>query len=135
MSFEEAIATQPVWVQMWLNWMGLVIVGTFIGLLFSKGTRRDAAVIFVTTILVYFAMTWLYRQVGFVRLLGIIHVIVWTPLVYYLWKRLESPLITKPFRGLIWVFLATITVSLIIDYIDVARYILGEKASLVPGLS
>ncbi len=133
MSFEEAIATQPVWVQMWLNWMGLVIVGTFIGLLFSKATRRDAAIILVSTILVYFAMTWLYQQVGFVRLLGLVHIIVWTPLVFYLWKRLASPLITKPFRQFIWIFIATIVVSLMIDYVDVARYILGEKASLIPG--
>jgi len=133
MSFEEAIATQPTWVQMWINWMGLVIVGTFVVLLFSKVTRRDALIILVTTITVFFAMTWLYQQVGFVRLLGLVHIIVWTPLVYYLWKRLEDPLITRPFRQVIWVFVATVVVSLMFDYVDVARYILGEKASLIPG--
>ncbi len=131
MSFEDAIATQPLWIQIWLNWMGLAIIGTFIVLLFSKTTRRDALIILATSIVVFVAMMWLYQQVGFVRLLGLVHVIVWTPLVYYFWKRLENPSITRPFRQAIWIFMATIIVSLMFDYVDVVRYILGEKASLI----
>jgi len=132
MSFEEAIATQPQWVQYWLNWMGLVIVATFGVLLFSKTTRRDSLIILATMIAAYFSMVWLYQQLGFVRLLGIVHVILWTPLAVYLWNRLKNPQITTPFRQIIWLFLATITVSLMFDYADVVRYVLGERGSMVP---
>ena len=131
MSFEEAIATQPMWVQLWINWMGIAILGTFVALLFSKSTRRDSLIILATTAAVFFAMMWLYQQVGYVRLLGIVHVIIWTPLAIYFWQRLKNPAIVTPFRQIIWLFLATIIVSLMFDYADVTRYILGERASMI----
>ena len=132
MSFEEAIATQPSWVQWWVNWMSIAIVGSMIALLFSKTTRRDSAVILMTSLAIFFMMMWLYQQIGFVRLLGIVHVVIWTPLVVYFWRRLKNPAITVPFRQVIWVFLATIVVSLVFDYADVVRYLLGERETMVP---
>lgn len=132
MSFEEAITTQPSWVQWWINWMSIVIVGSMIALLFSRATRRDSAVILITSLAVFFLMMWLYQQIGFVRLLGLVHVVIWTPLAIYFWKRLKNPAITAPFRQVIWVFLATIVVSLMFDYADVIRYLLGERDSMVP---
>ncbi|MFY0611450.1 MAG: hypothetical protein JXQ99_07995 [Hyphomicrobiaceae bacterium] len=130
MSFEDAVATQPAWVRYWVAWMGIAIIGTMIALLFSKATRRDSAVILVTTAVIYFAMMWLYQQIGFVRLLGIVHVVVWTPLAVYLWQRLKNPEIIAPFRHVIIVFLVTIVLSLAFDYVDVARYMLGERGSM-----
>ena len=132
MSFEEAITTQPSWVQWWINWMSIVIIGSMIALLFSKTTRRDSAVILMTSLAIFFLMMWLYQQIGFVRLLGIVHVVIWTPLAIYFWQRLKNPAITAPFRQVVWVFLATITISLIFDYADVVRYLLGERGSMVP---
>ena len=132
MSFEEAIATQPSWVQWWVNWMSIAIVGSMIALLFSKTTRRDSAVILITSLAIFFMMMWLYQQIGFVRLLGIVHVVIWTPLAVYFWRRQNNSAITAPFRQVIWVFLATIVVSLVFDYADVVRYLLGERESMVP---
>lgn len=131
MSFEDAATQLPTWVQWWMNWMALVIVGSMIALVFSKATRRDSAVILLTSIAAYFAMMWLYDQVGMVRLLGIVHVVIWTPLAIYFWQRLKNPDIRAPFRQIIWVFLATIIVSLAFDYADVARYLLGERANMI----
>ena len=130
MTFDEALATQPQWVRLWIMWMALAILTTIVVLLFSKATRRDAAVVLVTNIGVYFAMMWLYEQVGYVRLLGIVHVIFWTPLALYLWWRLKDTSITTPFRQVIWLFLATVIISLAFDYADVVRYLLGERASM-----
>ncbi len=131
MSFEDAIATQPVWVQWWVNWMGIVIIASMITLLFSKATRRDSLVIFATSVVVFLAMMWLYQKVGYVRLLGLVHVVVWTPLAIYFWQRLRNSEIVAPFRQVIWVFLATIVISLLFDYADVIRYLLGERESMV----
>ena len=132
MTLEQAIATQPQWVQLWTSWMGIVILGTMLVLLFSKTTWRDAVIIFATSVLAFFAMNWLYDKVGMVRLLGIVHVFLWTPLAIYFWHRLKNPEIGPPFRQVLWVFLATIIASLAFDYVDVARYALGERGSMIP---
>ena len=132
MTFDQAMATQPAWVQYWVTWMAVAIVGTFVLLLFSKATRRDAIIILLANVAVYFVMMWLYEKVGFVRLLGIVHIVFWTPLAVYLWLRLKDDAITAPFRQIIWIFLATILASLAFDFADVARYMFGERASMVP---
>jgi len=132
MTFNEALATQPAWVQYWVMFMGLVFAATIITLLFSAATRRDAIVIVVTMLATFAAMNWLYGQVGYVRLLGLVHVALWTPLAVYLWRRLQSEAIGTPFRQMIWLFVAVMAVSLAFDFVDVVRYVLGEKASLVP---
>ena len=131
MTIEEAIATQPQWIQWWVSWMGIAMLGTMLVLVFSRATRIDALVILVTSIAAYFVMTWLYGQVGYVRLLGIVHIVIWTPLAFYFWRRLKAPEIQTPFRQAIWVFLGTITISLLFDYADVVRFLLGERGSMI----
>ncbi len=131
MTFHEAMLSQPYWVVMWTRILGAALVGTLVILIFSKATRRDALIIFVTHLGVLFIMGWLFKQVGYVRLLGIVHVFLWTPLVVYLARRLGDPAITFPFRQTIWVLLLVLSISLAFDYIDVTRYLLGERASLV----
>ena len=132
MSFPEAMATQPAWIQYWVMWMAATIVVSMVVLAFSKITRRDALIILLTNMGVYVFMMWLYGQVGFVRLLGIVHVVLWTPLAIYLFWRLKEPAIVAPFRQVIWIYLLTVLVSLAFDYADVARYLLGETATMVP---
>ncbi len=131
MTFHEAMLSQPYWVVMWTRILGAVIVGTLVILIFSKATRRDALIIFVTHLAVLFVMGWLFKQVGYVRLLGIVHVFLWTPLVVYLFRRLGDRAITFPFRQTIWLLLLVLSISLAFDYLDVTRYLLGERASLV----
>lgn len=131
MSFEDAIAQQPQWVQIWVKVMTVVLIGAFLVLLFSKATRRDSLAILIAMVPIMLMMQWLYDTLGYVRLLGLPHVIFWTPLAVYLWWRLSDPRINAPFRQVIWLLLATITVSLAFDYVDVARYLLGERAALV----
>ena len=132
MSFEEALATQPAWVQIWVTIMGLVIAVSVVAMLIHAPTRRDAVIVAVAMAATVAAMQWLYAKVGYVRLLGIVHVVIWTPLVIYLWRRLSDPRIASPFRQLICLFLATLIVSLAFDYADVARYLLGERGSMIP---
>ena len=132
MSFEEAVATQPQWVQVWVMILGLAILGSVIALLFQRPTRRDAIVIALVMVATVVAMQWLYGQVGYVRLLGIVHVVLWTPLVFYLWRRLGDPEIAALFRQIVIVLIVFLLVSLAFDYVDVARYLLGERASMIP---
>lgn len=130
MSFEEAVAQQPQWVQIWVNVMGVVIVGAFVVFLFSRRTWKDAAFVLLANVGAFLLMNWLYTRYGYVRLIGFGHVPFWTPLAIYLWFRLKNPDIGRPFRVAMWVLLATLAVSLAFDYTDTIRYIAGERAPL-----
>ena len=63
---------------------------------------------------------------GYVRLLGLAHIVAWTPLLPFLLYH-RQPFAEENWTGryLYW-FMAVITISLIFDYIDVVRYFLGQ---------
>lgn len=131
MSFEEALAQLPQWVQHWMNFIALVLALSTITFLIVKTTRWLGAYMVVSTIALFLIMTWIYDQMGMVRLLGIVHIVFWTPLVVYLWRRLRSNPPQKYVALLMWLLLATLTVALVFDYYDVLRWVMGERASII----
>ena len=92
--------------------------------------RLEAQVIFGVILASAMLMTMLTASSGFTRLLGLGHVL-WFPLLYFLWIRLDQ-IPTGDFFG-IWVrsLMMLNTVSLVIDTIDVTRYIAGEREETV----
>ena len=70
-------------------------------------------------------------EIGYVRLLGIVHVILWTPLFVYLLRRAWHGEMRPGFRVVMWLFVVSLAISLVFDYVDVVRYLLGERASMV----
>lgn len=132
MSFNEAMfSSASGWLLYWFYWLGYSIVATPLVLAFSKETRRDALIVALTNIAVVVSMGWLYDQIGYVRLLGIVHVILWTPLFVYLFHRARSGEMRMAFRIVVWSFAVTLGISLAFDYVDVVRYLLGERESMV----
>ena len=131
MTFHDAMFSATGWILYWFYWLGFAMVATPVALLFSKATRRDALIVLATNIIVVLSMGWLYDQIGYVRLLGIVHVIFWTPLFVYLWRRAKNHAVALPLRLVIWVFVGTLAISLAFDYVDVVRYLLGERASMI----
>ena len=130
--FNEAMFTLASGPQtVWLYWMSFAIIVTPLVLVFSKATRLDAVIVLLTNIAMLVGMSWIYDLMGYVRLMGIVHVILWTPLFVYLFlraKKGEMPLLC---RLVIWMFAATLAVSLVFDYTDAVRYLLGERASMI----
>ena len=98
MTFNDAMFSNTGWIQVWFYWLGLAIVATPLVLAFSKSTRRDALVVLLTNISVIASMGWLYQQIGYVRLLGIVHVVLWTPMFVYLWSRAKNGVIVAAKR-------------------------------------
>jgi hypothetical protein len=127
MTLPEAIATHsPAWVGLWLN---VLLFGAFIlplALFIWKQTRLTALITLIASILGGVGVQLLYNQMGYVKLLGLPHIIVWTPLAIYLWGMLKTDLPQIP-KVIIWIILVTIAISLAFDYVDVARYILGHR--------
>jgi len=132
MPFNEAMFTLASgWQTVWLYWMSFAIIVTPLVLIFSKSTRLDAVIVLLTNIAMLVGMGWIYEQIGYVRLMGIVHVILWTPLFIYLFLRAKNGEMPLLCRLIIWMFAATLAVSLVFDYTDVVRYLLGERDSMI----
>ena len=130
--FNEAMFTLANGPQtVWLYWMSFAIAITPLVLIFSKATRLDAVIVFLTNLAMFVGMAWIYEQMGYVRMMGIVHVILWTPLFIYLFLRAKNGEMPLLCRLVIWMFVATLAVSLVFDYTDVVRYLLGERDSMI----
>jgi hypothetical protein len=123
----EAIAQQPVWLQAWVYWMVLVNLGSVVFVRQRVEARWVLGLFLVNGIF----MSWLNDVQGFTRLLGLSHVIFWTPLLIYLIRRIPRIETRSPFGVYVRIVLATNGVSLVVDYVDVIRYLLGERAPLI----
>ena len=131
MTLDQAIALQPLWVQYWLYVVILGIVVLPLTLLIWKQTRLTALITVAASILAGVGVSKLYDQLGYVKLLGLPHVILWTPLVWYLWRQIRREDMPEWPRQIMLVVLAVFVVSLVFDYVDVARYVSGERAAIL----
>jgi hypothetical protein len=130
MTLEEAIAQQPAWIGYWLYWL---MFGAFVlpfALLIWRQSRIAGIAAIAAGIVAGFGVGWLHDQMGYVKLLGLPHIVVWTPLAIYLAVLLRRDDMPRWPRGIIAVVLATIAVSLVFDYVDALRYLLGERTPL-----
>jgi hypothetical protein len=88
--------------------------------------RIEAQVIFLAAMIGVFIGLIIFKMQGFTRLLGLMH-IPWFPLLYFLWSRLNQISAYDVFK--IWISTVVLlnTISLVIDVIDVIRYIAGDR--------
>ncbi len=120
--FNRGVLQMPSYWQLWL--MLLLTVNLVIPLFFLKRIEARFAVGAVMLSMVLFSV--LTAQFGFTRILGLGH-LPWVPLLIYLWKRLEQvPWSTFPGKWMRALILLD-AISLLIDAIDVVRYVLGER--------
>ncbi|NKB27543.1 MAG: hypothetical protein GKR99_08300 [Rhodobacteraceae bacterium] len=131
MTLEEAIATQPQWLTWWLNWL---LVGTLalpLVLVIWRPTRLAGILTVLATGLSGFGVVAMYERLGYVKLIGLPHIILWTPLVIWLIVVLRGRDMSVWPRRILSVVILTILISLAFDYADVFRYFLGERAPLI----
>ena len=125
MGLMDKIMTEPGWLVAWVFTM--MVVNTA-ALLFLQ--RVEARWILAAWIGNIVFMSALFEMVGYVRLLGLSHVIFWTPLLIYLFARRNSWDLSNLSGKYIALVFAVNATSLVIDYIDVARWVAGERAPL-----
>lgn len=129
MTFDQAIQLQPQWVQIWLN---VLLFGAFflpLTLFIWKQTRLTALVTLASSAISAFGVTWIFDQMGYVKLLGLPHIIFWTPIVFYLYRQIKRADMPVWPKRIMVVIALTIVISLVFDYVDVARWLLGERQS------
>lgn len=122
-AFNEGFQAMAVGWQLWIYWMMAINTASIV---FIKN-HVAARAVFVVWMLNGGCMMLAAEVVGYTRILGLVHVVFWTPLVVYLYRELKDSEASGAF--LIWmrVLLLTIIASLILDYLDVIRYILGDR--------
>ena len=132
MTLDEAMAAHgPDWLSIW---MPVLFAGAFIlplSLLIWKPTRIAAVVSVIASFLGAFTTNLLYAKMGYVKLLGLPHILFWTPLVIYLYTVLRKPEVGKVPTVIITIVSIVILISLVFDYTDVIKYLLGDRAAAV----
>lgn len=131
MTFNEAVAAHaPAWVAIWMNILLLGAIALPLTLVFWKATRLTALFSLIASVISIAGIMMLYQQLGYVKLLGLAHIVAWTPLAIYLWIKMKSPDVTRAPRIIMSVVFATIMISLVFDYVDAVRYIAGDRTPL-----
>ncbi len=127
--FNKGMMRMPIHWQFWL--MSLVATNMIIPLFFLD--RLESQVVVGTIVASMILMTALTGLSGFGRLLGLGHVL-WIPLLYFLWTRLDQIPADDFFGIWIRVLMVLNATSLVIDATDVIRYLAGDREETVKGL-
>ena len=130
MTFGQAIDLLPLWVRIWLNVFTFGALVLPVVLLVWRQSRKAALVTLAADGMAAIGVYWLFGQLGYVKLLGLPHIIFWTPLVWFLWGEVRRADMPAWPRRILWAVLAVFVISLLFDYVDVARYALGERQAL-----
>ncbi len=127
--FNKGMMKMSTAVRAWL--LVLVTANLVVPLFFLE--RLEAQVVVGTLLVSMMLMTGLTAAAGFTRILGLGH-ILWVPLLAWLWTRLGEIPADDVFG--IWVRALVVlnAISLVIDAVDVARYVAGDRAEVVEGL-
>jgi hypothetical protein len=130
MTLGDEMANQAAWLDVWLP---ILMFGSFIlplALLVWKPSRIAGLAAIAAGLLSFVAISWMFEQLGYVKLLGLPHVLFYTPIIIYFISRLRSGELPKVARWMMMASLVIILISLAFDYTDVAPYILGNRTPL-----
>lgn len=118
----------PDWVLIWLQ----VLVGVLsIGLVFSL-VRPEARAILFGVVLGMGMTVIIYAQFGFSRILGVGHILFWTPTLFYMLSLQGTASVAKTWFGRwLWLAIPVVAISLGFDYFDLGRYLFGDHQPIV----
>jgi hypothetical protein len=115
----------------WWLWVGLLGTINMVVPLFFLGSVEARVVLAAILVGVVVQMLIIVR-VGFVRLLGLGHILAWVPMLLWLVPRLMNLDPGTVFGRWLFAVVALDLASLAIDFVDVARYLGGDRQP-VPG--
>ena len=123
----EMTANSPTWVIVWVNLM----VGILAVVIPFCVAHREARWMLLGIIVGMAGTLVAYYLFGFTRLLGLGHILFWTPtLIYIVTVRGRGTYARTLFAK--WMLVAAIVIgaSLAFDVVDLLRWILGERAPI-----
>ena len=110
-------------------WTGVLVGLNVMGPLFFLG-HREAWVVLIVFLVSAVMLMILAEFAGFNRLMGAAH-FLWIPLLVYLWARMGAYPIVEPFGAWMRLVMLFNAASLVIDVVDITRYVRGERDELV----
>ena len=113
----------------WRVWMLLLQLINLIGPLFFI-ERAEAWVVLAGYVFAAIVIVSLHRRLGWVRLLGIGH-FIWFPILPWIALRYASGTPSGLFALWLLLVLTVDSICLVIDVVDVFRYIAGDRAPIV----
>ena len=119
-------ALLPQWVQYWMNWMGIVFIASIV----FVWKHKPARIVLLSLFAPMAIGMGIFALSNSVHLMGVGHIVVWLPLLYYLYQCELSTdgFNIKSLYG-VWMVLliATMVISLFFDFRDVVLILLGHK--------
>lgn len=126
----DAISGEPLWLQAWI---GVLVVTNLLAVLFvvtrTAGrwhVRPEPVAILAAFFAAGMLMESMYARVGYVRLLGLAHLVFWAPVWVWLFTRRADIGTGTWFGRYLYLYLVVAGLSLAIDAVDVIRYGLGD---------
>jgi hypothetical protein len=113
----------------WNIWVGMLAMINMVGGLVYIHTMEGQMAL--AGLMIGFLIMWgIYVKKGFVRLLGLGHLIGWPPMMVWYAKVISEEKAEGVFEYWLMAVLVVNGISLIIDLVDVIRYSLGDKSPL-----
>ena len=128
--FNQGLLSMPLPWRVWV--LALVSVNLFVPLFFLG--QVEAQMVVAALALSMVLMTILTGRFGFSRILGLGHIIAWVPLLAFLWSRLPDSPSSDSFGLWLMAVIVLDAASLVIDSVDVVRFLAGDRAETVAGL-
>lgn len=108
--------------RVWAVWLVAVNLGCLVFI-----QQPEAQVVLATTLVAVVVQGVLYQRSGFTRLLGVAHV-MWVPMFGWMATRLEHIASQPELSAWLTVLLLTNIGSMVIDGLDVRRFLRGERS-------
>ena len=116
----------------WKLWLSLLVAANlFVPMFYFQ--QLEAQIVLGTMAAHLALMTYLTSRFGFTRILGLGH-IFWIPLLGFLLTRLGNIPAGDAYGAWLRALIVLNSVSLVIDAVDVIRYIAGDREETVAGL-
>ena len=127
--FNKGMMKMSTPVRLWL--LVLITVNLIVPLFYLH--RLEAQIVVGTMFISVILMTGLTAVAGFTRIVGAGHVL-WIPMLIWIWTRLGEIPADDVFGLWVRALMILNGISLIIDAVDVKRYIAGDHEEMVKGL-
>ncbi len=127
--FQRGLLGMPLHWQLWL----LILVGANLVAPFFFLEHVEAQLTIGALLISMMLMTALTARFGFSRILGLGHV-AWLPLLGFLASRATEVPATDAFGLWLRTVIVLDAISLVLDTVDVVRFLRGDRAETVPGL-
>ncbi len=112
----------------WQIWIGCLVLTNGILPLFFIQTL-EAKIVLLSLLIAGVIQVGIASWLGFVRLLGLGHILTWTPLIWFLCTRMSN--LTEATHTWVFALVLINSISLVIDVVDVTRFMLGDRTPTV----